>query len=127
MPAITSAAAFFRAANGKTVIRRQNIKTIEGWPEVVADIRRQLLEQGCRERDIVEDDAGIRWPGAFAMKPKVPAVSRGRFTVRSGDYIFQPEGTDEKWFGDKKGATIDNGRLVKEFPDGRRITFEIEA
>ena len=92
MPAFTSAAAFFRAAHGKRVIRRQNIKTIDTWPDVVAAATSDLIGQGCPAGDITEDETGLRWPGAFIMKPKVAGVMSGVFTVKSAEYLFREDG-----------------------------------
>lgn len=125
MPTFNSAAAFFRAADGKRVIRRQNIQTLDTWPEVVADARRQLVEKGCPVDQIFENETGLNWPGAFMWKPKVSAVMEGVFTVRSAEYLFLADGTDKPGYGAKKGAKVEGDRLVKTYDDGRVITFEI--
>lgn len=125
MTSYASAAAFFRDAHGRKVIKRvTGAMTVETWDATLAESLRQLREQGCPEDKIKVDDIGLQYPGGFLMRPKEYAESVGRMTVRSADYIFAaPDGRNI--YGDKKGAKVEGSQLVKEYPDGRRITFEI--
>lgn len=125
---ITTAAAFYRAANGQQVRRTiEGQPVLETWPETVADIRRQLLEQGCEESAIVENDKGLKWPGGFMLRPRQRREETGLFVARSKDYTFtNPELRDgAPIYGDKAGGKVEAGRLVKALPGGARVTFEL--
>ncbi len=124
---ITSAAAFFKAANGRRVTRTaHNMATSENWPERAADIRAQLLAQGCPEERVKEDDSGIHWGSGFVLKPKHAKTVTGAWVTRSNDYTFLPDGQTEKVYGEKKGATIQGGALRKETHGGGFYTYAIE-
>lgn len=126
MNAITSAAAFFRASAGKQVRKSvAGVATIEDWPRNVELARIQLAAQGCPESDIKEDDKGLTWPGGFLMKPKFRKEETGTLQVRSADYGFQSEHYPKPVWGDKKGSTIEDGKLVKRYDHGLVVTFEI--
>jgi hypothetical protein len=126
MPTEMSAAAWFRAAHGRTVIKRvTGVQTTENWPEMAADARRQLEAQGCPADQIKADETGLHWPGGFLLSPKFKALEYGLMTARSADYGFTGEGADRPTWGDKKGAAVEAGRLTKRYPNGATITFEI--
>jgi len=88
-----SAAAWFREAHGQRVIKRvAGVATVEDWPQMEADARRQLAAQGCPAEQIWIDDGGaLNWPGGFLRKPKLRPVEAGRLVVRSKDYGFTPD------------------------------------
>jgi len=124
MNAITSAAAFFRAAQGKSIRKTvTGVDTIETWEERKADIIRQLREQGCE--DIREDDKALMFGNQFIMKPKLRAEEVGELLIRSADYGFVSANYPKPVWGDKKGAKMEGGRLVKEYPNGMKVAFEI--
>lgn len=126
MDKITSAAAFFRAANGKRVTRTAHgMATLETWPERVEDVKAQLLAQGCAADRITIDEGGIHWPGGYILKPKHGKAVTGLFITRSADYTFTPEGEDRPIYGNKKGATVVGGALIKEIGNGARYEYRI--
>lgn len=125
-----SAKDFFAAANGKRVEKRvTGVLTIEAWPEWLAGTIAHLIDQGAKPEDIVTDDKGLRIKssGQFVMRPKFRALETGVFTARSADYHFLPDGTQNPVYGDKKGAIVENGALVKRYPNGMEVTFRIEG
>lgn len=122
-----SAAEFFRAANGREVIKRvEGAACVEDWPAMLESYRAQLDKQGAVEgKDYRVNDDGIVCGMQFIMKPKRQRESRGIMTVRSADYAVPNESGNLVW-GEKKGATVEGGRLIKQY-DGWRVTFEIAA
>lgn len=123
-----SAKDFFTAANGKRVEKRvTGALTIEGWPAFLEGTIANLHAQGCKPEDIVVDDTGlrIRSTGQFIMIPKLKALEQGVLTVRSADYHFLPDGSERPVYGDKKGAKVADGALIKRYPDGMEVTFRI--
>lgn len=127
---ITTAAAWFRAAQGK-VIRKtvSGVQTLESWPEYVESVKANLIAQGCEASNIVVDDDGLRIlsTGQFVMRPKFRACQLGALLIRSADYAFIADDDAEarKVFGDKKGATIEAGNMIKRYPSGMTVQFEI--
>lgn len=126
--AITSAAAFFRAANGKRVTRTaEGMATAETWEASKAEATRQLLAQGCPADKIEERDGALHWPGGFLLKPKYNGTVAGVFHVRSADYTFTPDGHARPIYGEKKGARVEGGALVKDIGNGARYVYRIIA
>lgn len=125
---IATAAAFYRAANGKRVRRTiEGQPVLDNWAEKVADVRRQLLEQGCPESDIEEDSKSLTWPGGFLLKPRQYRQEEGTLNIRSSSMLFtNPLMRDgAPIVGDKKGSRVEEGRLVRDLPNGARVTFEL--
>lgn len=123
---INSAASFFRAANGKKVIKYvEGALTIESWDDTVENCKQQLIAQNCPVDKIIINESGLQYPGGFIMKPKESAKAIGTMQIRSSDYGFKADNAESIVWGDKKGAKIVNGNLVKEYDNGRKIIFEI--
>lgn len=129
----TSAAAFFAAANGKRVRKVvTGVATAADWPAIRDNIVSQLLAQGCAAADIIEDETclKVRTTGQFWMRPKVVGDECGVLTVRSADYGFTPEcgrTNGKPIMGDKRGAKIEGGSLVKRYDNGMIVTLTIEG
>lgn len=125
---ISSAAAFYRAAKGKRIARViTGQPVLDEWEEKRADVLRQLREQGCPESDIRDDDKGLAWPGAFILKPRQYRREVGTLEVRSTDMLFcNPSMRDgQPITGDKRGSRVEGGLLVRDLPNGARVSFEI--
>lgn len=123
-----SAKDWFAAHNGARVVKSvSGVATVEDWPIIVADYRRQLIEQGCQPENIKEDEIGLKWPGGFAMRPKFHRQEAGTFNVRSADYTFTPDSHGRPVYGDKKGAKVEGAALVKSYPNGLVVRFEREG
>ncbi len=130
MKQYTSAAAFFRAANGQTVTRRlHGVATLDAWPQIVEDAKAQLIAQGCAADLIVEDESALRWPGGFMMRPKRYAIESGVMTVRSSDFIVKYPARDNlperRVFDNKKGAIINDAGQLQVAIHGGFATYEI--
>ena len=122
-----SAKDWFTAHNGARVIKSvSGVATVEDWPAIAADYRRQLIEQGCAADKITESETGLQWPGGFAMRPKFHKSEPGAFAVRSADYTFTPDSLGKPVYGDKKGAKVEGAALVKSYPNGMIVRFERE-
>lgn len=124
---ITSAAAFFRAAHGQRVTRTmEGGATLEQWAERVQEVTAQLLAQGCPPEKIEERDGALHWPGGFLLKPKHPSTISGTWCTRSADYTFTPDGDDARpIYGEKKGARVEAGALVKDIGNGARYIYRL--
>lgn len=119
---------WFAAHNGARVVKFvSGVATIEDWPAIVADYRRQLLAQNCPADKITENESGLHWPGGFVLRPKFRREECGLLNVRSADYSFTPEGRKEPVYGDKKGAKVEGLALVKAYPNGLVVRFEKAA
>jgi len=129
MQSINSASQFFKVANGARVRKTcEGVPTIDMWPDMVANIRQQLLEQGASESDIEETPDKIAIGAQYWRKPAMVAREVGKLLVRSKDYAFTPEcgrTHGRPIYGDKTGSTIENGKLVKRYDNGLTVTLEI--
>jgi hypothetical protein len=124
---MTSAKAWFAAAIGRRVEKRvTGVLTLESWDAWLSDTIASLKAQGAADADIVSDESGltVKSTGQFVLKPKLRALERGTLNVRSADYGFTPDGSDRPVYGDKKGAIVEGGKLVKRYPNGMVVTFE---
>ena len=124
-----SAAEFFRAANGARVRKTvEGVLTVEGWPAWLEGVVENLKAQGASEgKDYKIDDSGLTVGNRFVLKPKLRALELGTLKVRSADYGFQPDGSDNLVWGDKKGATVEGGELIKRYPNGMIVRFSLAA
>jgi hypothetical protein len=128
MTQFASAAAFFRAANGQRVIKTvEGVVTVESWPAHVAAIIAKLEAQGATEgRDYTLDSDGLKLAdGRYVRAPRFRDREVGKLAVRSADYTFLADGAKDPVYGDKKGATIENGALVKRYPSGLVVRFQL--
>lgn len=124
---ITSAAQFFREAQSRVIIKRVvgNVLCIEEWPEYVAGVRANFDKQGAVEgKDYTIDDQGIQCGAQFVLKPQRHRLQEGTLETRSVGYMFMPLGADTGTWGERKGAKIVDGKLVKDYGT-YQITFEI--
>ena len=123
MQSIKTATAFFREANGKRVSKTvSGIPTIEDTESMIEKVTRQLAEQGCEDIEVKTDR--ITFGRQFVMLPKIARESFGVLQVRSRDYTFTSQDSTAV-YGEKKGATVEFGKLVKTYPNGMRVVFEI--
>lgn len=123
-----SASEFFRAANGARVRKTvTGVLTADAWPEWISATVSNLKAQGATEgKDFTVDDKGLQMAdGRFVLKPKLRAEQTGTLLVRSADYGFTADGTDTPVWGDRKGATVDGSALVKTYPNGMVVRFEL--
>lgn len=122
-----SAKDWFAAHNGKRIVKSvSGVATVEDWPEMVANVRAQLLAQNCPAADIQEDETALKWPGGFLLKPKFRKLEAGTLQVRSADYAFTPDSHGRPVYGDKKGAKVEGAALVKAYDNGLIVRFEAE-
>ena len=125
-----SAAAWFRVTNGKRVRKTvEGVSTVEAWPVELAELEATLQTQGLRYTIDPESGTVNLADGRFIMAPKIKALAFGTLNVRSADYTFTDEAELVKRpiYGDKKGATVEGGALVKRYPNGMVVRFEVAA
>ncbi|MEZ8028530.1 hypothetical protein [Enterovibrio norvegicus] len=132
MESITSAAAFFRAAHNQRVIA--NViggYCYEDWDQQVAELKQQCEKNNAPASaiSVSESKFTLQLDGQAprtVFRPKLRRCRKGLMTVRSADYIFEAEGEKESSFGQKKGAYVENSKLVIVTLNGTKITYEIE-
>ena len=137
---LKSAAEFFRQADGKQVEKQvTGIRTVEDWPKMVEQAHKWAEENGYtqvpagtvlqeNQYSVSEDQYEIfRSAGQvlFVRKPAAYGTETGIMTVRSADYIFTSDQTGKHLYGDKKGAKIVDGKLVKDMGNGGTVTYRI--
>ena len=125
---MTSAKEWFKNANGKRVEKFvMGVQTVEDWDDMIKFYESHLVDQGVDPKLEMEvSDNGIEFSnGQFVMKPKMERHSLGVLTVRSKDYYFKKDGDSSLVYGEKKGAKVVDGDLVKAY-DWGTITFKVE-
>jgi hypothetical protein len=135
-PAITSKAAFIRAADGKTITRTivGGTTTLDEWDAYVIEARKQLIGQGAKDENIVETADKLEVTGSswYCMKPKMPRIMTGIMVFRSSDFYFESDqiaGSDQpqQTFGNKKDLTLVDGKLVLTMFNKSEIHYSINA
>ncbi|MCY9866464.1 hypothetical protein OTK49_28395 [Vibrio coralliirubri] len=128
---ITSAAAFFRAANQKRVVARVvGGFCHEDWEEHVANLFAQVEQRGIDKSlvTVTEEqftlDAGAG-KTKFIQRPKIKRERKGCFTTRSADYTFLADESTEPSYGSKKGAKVENGSLVITLLNDQKLVYTI--
>ena len=108
---------WFEQANGKTVKKEiYGVACAEDWPEISAQYKKELSSKGIQ---FEETDYGIEFGNQYIVKPKLKKETTGVITVRSKDYIINDV------YGDKKGSSIIDGNLVKQYDNGMVVTISI--
>jgi len=122
-----SAAEFFRLAHGKKVIRFiEGRPCLDTWEQDKERIKASWMAQGASPSEITEDASGnLKCRSSFVLVPKQMKEEVGAFEVRSGDYIFTPDRTGTKVYGEKKGAKVIDGFLVKDLDVIGKMKYKI--
>jgi hypothetical protein len=124
----SSAAAFYRACPGKRVARViTGQPVLDDWEAARFNVLEQLRAQSCPADKITDDAKGLSWPGGFLLKPRQYRREVGALEIRSNDMLFSnPDMRDgQPITGDKRGSRIEDNRLVRDLPNGARVSFEI--
>lgn len=112
---------WFKNAHGKQVLKLvTGTLTTDDTADFVKTIHEQLIKQGAKPEDIKVDESKISIGRQFWMLPKMKASTLATFTTRSADYIHN------NVFGSKKDAIIEDGNMIKNIPQGGKITFIIQ-
>ena len=115
------------------------IRTVEDWPKMVEDLHKWAAANGYTEVPagtalqeqqyyVTEDHYeayASKGSVMFCRKPVAYRTETGIMTVRSKDYVFLSDQTGRNLYGDKKGATIVESKLVKDMGNGGTVTYRI--
>lgn len=127
--------------NGQKVIKCitgvHTVETIEQFKaELLENIelnRENLAKRGLSVADFKDEGDKYTIGTLFWFKPKLKAREIGILNVRSGDYYFVPEGSEEGVYGSKKGFTFSPDLTKVEKPlladakanKGGLVSFEL--
>lgn len=124
-----SAAAWFKAANGKRVK-----KTVAGAPTLAEWHAKQWVvldsikaEGGTNitlDGNEFHYTTAVGWPGLRAGPTPELSETFGTLSVKSKEYAFTVDG-GSPCYGDKRAAVVMGGALVKDYGGGRVIRFYI--